>query len=228
MITKLKDALKQKYNASLGLGDEVYEGVASAIGNLITDESQIDIVVANAEAMLKKYQSIGDSERTKAANERKRADELQKKVEELEGRKPDPTPTPTEPPQNLAEQIAAAVASAISPLNEELAALKNERASLTALDSAKTTFFKNDYTKVYSDEANAAWDCAIDFFEDGGKKMSSEALSNKALAIFSKIVSRKGVDTTQPFVGSPDEVEGVTDWASERKRKQSQGKIAAD
>lgn len=231
MKQKIKEALKQKYN-NLGLGDDVFEGVASSIETLISDEAQIPTFVANAESMLKKYQSIGDKDRTTAAAAQKRADDLQKLLDEANAKLKDKGGDGGNgggDDKNLADTIAAAVAAAIKPISDELATIKNANSSKDATNAAKAAFFGNDYAKKYTDEAADAWERAIEVFEATGSTLTAEELTAKAQGYFSKAVSRKGVDTSKPFVADNIvDSEGTTDWSAERQRKQEQGKIAAD
>ena len=80
MKKKIMDALQQKYK-NLGLENEVFERVASSVETFITDET-LDAFVANAEGMLKSYQSMGDKHRAALADAKKKQDEIQAQLDE--------------------------------------------------------------------------------------------------------------------------------------------------
>ena len=126
-----------------------------------------------------------------------------------------------------AATLKAAVAEAVKPLNDKIEALENQNSTKAALAGAREKFFGGDYAKKYQDEANDAWDRAVEMNEATGNKMTAEELAEKATGYFNKYVSRKGVDTSKPFVADKtgDDDEGTTDWSAERKRLQDAGRI---
>lgn len=220
MKTKIKAALQQKY-PQLGLADEVFEGVASAVETLIADEAGIPAFVDGAEAMLKRYQSYADKLRGQnklnddlaAAN--KRAEELEAKVKELEGKQTPPTQTPPAEPakepdggKDLAELIAKTVSEALKPLQDDLNAFKGERDKTTAVSAAKEAFFANEYAKKYTTERDDAWERAVEVNDLTGGKMNAEELGKKAMEYFDRLVARKDVDTSKPFKPEPNEGNG--------------------
>ena len=81
MKNKIKDALKQRYN-NLGLSDEAFDGVASSVQTVITDDT-LESFVAEAEPLLKQLQSIADKARSQ------KVAELEAKIKELEGKDKD-------------------------------------------------------------------------------------------------------------------------------------------
>lgn len=201
MKNKIKDALKQKY-ANLGLGDEVFDRVASSVETIVTDDTLTQFV-NGAENLLKKFQSDADKARTDTTNNGKKIQELEAKIKELErgkgGDGGDGGNVLT--PEAIAQQVADAVAAAVKPLNDEIASLKGANTAKEALRAAKELFFGGDYTKKFADEANDAWERAMELNEATGSKMTSEELKAKADGYFNKAVSRKGVDTSKPFEG---------------------------
>lgn len=207
MKQKILEALKQGYK-NLGLSDEAFERVATFGETFITSEEQIPNFVKGAEAILKSEQSAADKVRS----------ELNGKIKALEGEKADleaklskgaePTqegnnePSKQDPPtqqQDLAKLIADAVAIAVKPLSDEIATFKGEQATKNALAQGKATFEANDWVKKYKDEAEDAWERAVEYNELSGNKMTAEQLQEKALGYFGKAVSRKGEDITKPF-----------------------------
>ena len=206
MKNKIKAALQQKY-PQLGLADEVFEGVASAVETLIKDEANIPAFVEGADGMLKRYQSIADKTRGELAEAKRELEALKAKlVEKPSEQKETPKPTepkPTEPKPaetpDFAKLISDAVSAAVKPLQDELATFKGEQAQKAAVKTAKEKFFANDYAKKYETERDDAWERAIEKFEDTGSKMDADELHDTVMGYFNKYVSRKGVDTKVPF-----------------------------
>ena len=126
--------------------------------------------------------------------------------------------------------LAAALKEQLAPLQEEIATLKSQSSTKAALEGARETFFGNNYAKKYKDEADDAWDRAVEVNELTGNKMTAEQLAEKATNYFNKAVSKKGVDTSKPFKADPPEVdeEGTTDWSAEKKRLQEAGRLPKD
>ena len=211
MKNKIKDALKQRYN-NLGLSDEAFDGVASSVQTVITDDT-LESFVAGAEPLLKQFQSIADKARSQ------KVAELEAKIKELEGRGKD------EPQQisleDITKQVTEAVAAAVKPLNDEIASLKGASAAKESLATAKTTFFGGDYAKKYADEANDAWERVVELNEATGSKMTADELKAKAEAYFNKAVARKGVDTSKPF--ESEKHDEIPDFADDAKILQDAG-----
>ena len=127
---------------------------------------------------------------------------------------------------DLAKTIADAVAAAVTPLTEKIAALENVNSKKAALEGAKETFFAGDYAKHYKEEADNAWERAVEINEVTGNKMSAEELAQKATDYFNNAVSKKGVDTSKPFKSEENEnQDGTIDWSAERKRLQDAGRL---
>lgn len=211
MKNKIKDALKQRYN-NLGLSDEAFDGVASSVQTVITDDT-LEGFVAGAEPLLKQFQSIADKARSQKVTE------LEAKIKELEGRGKD------EPQQisldDITKQVTEAVAIAVKPLNDEIASLKGASAAKESLATAKTTFFGGDYAKKYADEANDAWERVVELNEATGSKMTADELKTKAEAYFNKAVARKGVDTSKPF--EAEKHDEIPDFSDDAKILQDAG-----
>lgn len=200
MKQKILEALKQGYK-NLGLSEEAFERVATLGETFIKEESEIANFVKGAEAILKGQQSEADKARGKAAEEKKA---LEDKIAELEaklnggGGNPEP-PKPDPQPQDFAKIIAEAVASAVKPLQEEITQFKGEQAAKKAFTDAELAWKNDDYVKKYNDEAQDAWERAVEINELTGNKMTAQELTDKAKGYFTKLVSRKGVDITKPF-----------------------------
>lgn len=204
MKQKIKSALEQGYK-NLGVCDEAFERVAALGETFIKEESQIADFVTKAEDTLKLYQSEADKIRTKASEEKKA---LEAKVADLEAKlngaapKDEPTNEPEQPsksPIELAKIVADAVAIAMKPVNEKIEAFESGQATKQAIANAEATFRSNDWVKKYKDEAEDAWERAVEYNELSGNKMTAEQLNEKAMGYFSKAVSRKGEDVSKPF-----------------------------
>lgn len=221
MKQKIKDALKQRYN-NLGLGDEVFEGVASSVATFVTDDT-LESFVAAAEPVLKQYQSIADSARSKKTTE------LEDKIKDLEAKLAKKSEEDDDGDQkpDLTKVIADSVAAATKPLMDKIQALEDANIVKANVTSAKEAFFGGDYMKKFKDEADDAWDRAMEIYEIGGNKLTSEELKAKAIGYFDKAVAKKGVDTSKPFK-SEDGGGDAPDWSAEKKRLQELGKLPAD
>ena len=203
MKQKIKEALKQQYGTrankelgqlQLGISDEVFERVAASVETFITDESAIDGFVKSEATLnlLKSYQSINDRLRTlEGKNEPPKPSD--------NSNQPEPNPNPAPSAADMAKAVADAVAAAIKPLSDELAAFKTEQKAKSAFAGAESAFKGNDYVKKYSEEAADAWERATEMYEATGKTWTADELRDKAMGYFNKAVGRKGVDTSVPF-----------------------------
>lgn len=219
MKKKIMDALQQKYK-NLGLENEVFERVASSVETFITDET-LDTFVANAEGMLKSYQSMGDKHRAALADAKKKQDEIQAQLEEAL-KKANPEPPQKNEPEDLKAVIAAAVAEAVKPLQEKISGFEGESAAKQVYNGAKDGFFANDYAKKYTAERDTAWKIAERLFEAGGKKMTEEELQKEAMDTFNTLVAAKGVDTSKPFPKDPEGAKSF-DFSDEKKILEKEG-----
>ncbi len=221
MRNKIKEALQQGHK-NLGLNDEVFERVASSVETFIKDESEISGFVnsENTLNLLKSYQSVNDRLRTlEAQSKQKPNKEAEPAVEQSES---DNKPTPKQDNADLAKMIADAVAAAVKPISDDLSGFKAEQQTKSAVKDAKAKFKGNEYVKRYSEEATDAWERASELYEATGKSWTAEQLNEKAMSYFTKMVGRKGVDTTKPFEGSGGG-EAEVDFADQVKKLQEAG-----
>jgi hypothetical protein len=206
MKQKLLAALIQGWKSKLGLSDEVFERVASAVETFITSEEQIPTFVASAEPMLKMYQSETDRVRNSLSQ---RIKDLEAQLKPTPQPQPQPEPTPAPAPQpapaptpDISAIIAKAVADAVTPLTERLTAMETTDKIKAVNATAQSLFNANEYVKKYKDYAEDAFDRASTENNLSGNKMTAEELSQKALGYFNKTVARIGVDTSKPFDGN--------------------------
>lgn len=225
MKQKFLAALEQRYGGALGSKNEIYEKVVTAYGNLITSEEQIPDIVAGVEPLLKQFQSVNDKLR---AFENKQ--------------KPEPTPQPsdngnqpTDPPKpvetlDFKAMFADALAEVVNPIKEEIAALKGEKASEVAVKTAQEQFFADEWVNGYPELRDAAWQQAMDVYEDTERKYTAEQLHEKAMKYFKPLAKAKGLDISQPFqsdgAGGDNHKARFVEMA--KRQEERQGAVAAN
>lgn len=225
MKQKLLNALKEGYK-NLGLAESAFERVAAFGETFITSDEQIESFVKAAEAMLKAEQSAADKVRT----------ELNAKIKGLEGEKADleaklndnnpPEPNPEPKPQDtpdIATIVAQAVAAAINPLKEELAAFKATRAKETAVAALDKFCADWDYAGGFPKERDEAKRIALKIYKAGGEQMNGEQLIAAFREEFDPAVKSKGVtDFSKPFK-SDDRTVTKPDFSADVELMKSEG-----
>lgn len=227
MKEQILEALKTKYKA-YGLSNDALDRIASLREKTVEKEEDIEGAVADAttlDLIAKEIQRQRD-QAIQRNSESQRAFEAYKALhpeqnaggEGNEGKEGEGSP-------DIASIVKEAVAAAVAPLNEKITALETSNTAKAALSSAHASFFNGDYAKKYKDQADEAWERAVELNEATGSKMTAEELSAKASGYFNKAVSRLGVDTSQPFKADPpkNEEDGTVDWSAEIARKKAQG-----
>lgn len=231
MKKKIEDALRTEY-AGLGLSDKTIGRLAEYVLGSVEKEEDIATAVKgdNVKLIAKSIQGeIDGIQKAKKKAEDDLADykakHPEKKVDDDDDDDGDDEKHKQEP--DLAKTIADAIAAAVAPLTQKIESLENANSTKAALEGARESFFGGDYAKKYKDEADDAWERAVEMNEATGNKMTAEQLAEKATGYFNKAVSRKGVDTSKPFVADPHEndSEGTLDWSAEKKRLQDAGKL---
>lgn len=231
MKKKIQDALELAYKDKLGLTDKkAYARVAALGETYVANEEDIPAFVEKAEDLLKGLQGTADQGRTlETANAK--ITELEEKLKKFENQGEDEDDKGgSDDKGDIAKTIADAIAAAVKPLTEKIESLENVNSTKAALTGARESFFGGDYAKKYKDEADYAWERAVEVNELTGNKMTAEELAEKATGYFNKAVSKKGVDTSKPFKADPPEndEEGTTDWSAEKKRLQDAGRLPKD
>lgn len=224
MKQKIIEALRTEY-ASLGLSDKTIGRLADYVQGQVEKEEDIATAVKSDAVKLIAKSIQGEIDGIQKAKKKAEDDLADYKAKHPE-KDPDPDPDP-DPKPDFAKAIADAVAAAVAPLTAKIESLENVNSTKAALDGARTKFFEGDYAKKYKDEANDAWERAVEVNELTGNKMTAEELAEKATGYFNKAVSKKGVDTSKPFKADPPagEDEGTLDWSAEKKRLQDEGKL---
>lgn len=215
--------MQQGYK-NLGLKDEVLERVAASVETFISDESDIQKYVESdlVKNLMKFEQADADRKRMKRE---KSADGEGEKAAESGNTKPEAEQQPTEhkaETPDIEAIVAQAVASAITPLRDELMAFKtaqSQKSAVAALDELKSTW---DYAKGYPGECEDAYERVMELYEVGGKTWNADELTAKFKEKFNKAVSKKGVDTSKPFQ-SDGNAKGVPDFSKELELLRSEG-----
>lgn len=229
MKTKIAAALKTKFKR-FGLSNEAFDRIASAKEKTVTTEEAIEEAISDAETM----ELIANELQKMRDKEIQNKTDLQASFDSYKTKHPETKPTETGGETKPEEQhldwqatLAAVVKEQLAPLQQEIATLKSQSSTKAALEGARETFFGNDYAKKYKDEANDAWERAVELNEATGSKMTAEQLNEKAAGYFNKFVARRGVDTSKPFVADSSETDtkGTVDWSAERKRQQDAGRL---
>lgn len=226
---QILEALKTKYKA-YGLSNDALDRIASLREKTVEKAEDIEGAVMDAttlDLIAKEIQRQRDQAIQKNS-ESQRAFEAYKAAHpepDAGGAGDDDKNKATS--QDIASIVKAAVADAVAPLNEKIAALETSKSAEAALSTAHSSFFNGDYAKKYKDQATDAWERAVELNEATGNKMTAEELAAKASGYFNKAVSRLGVDTSKPFQADPpkNDEEGTIDWSAEVARKKAQGLI---
>lgn len=234
MKKKIEEALSAEYKG-LGLSEKTIGRLADYILGSVEKEEDIATAVKGDAVKLLATSIQGEIaglKRAKETAEAALADYKAKHPEKAgdEPEKHDDDDDDGGKKLDWAATLKAAIAEAVTPLTDKITALENLNSTKAALEGARASFFGNDYAKKYTDEANDAWERAVELNEATGNKMTAEQLAEKATGYFNKAVSKKGVDTSKPFKADPLEVDedGTLDWSAEKKRLQEAGRLPKD
>lgn len=230
MKKKIEEALSAEYKG-LGLSEKTIGRLADyVLGSVEKEEDIATAVKGDAVKLLATsiQGEIAGLKRAKETAESALADYKAKHPENKNDEGGDDEKRTDD--QSILDKIAAAVSAAVTPLTAKIEALENLNSTKAALEGARSSFFGGDYAKKYKNEADDAWERAVELNEATGSKMTAEQLAEKATGYFNKAVSRKGVDTSKPFVADTktDDEEGTVDWSAERKRLQEAGRLPQD
>lgn len=222
MKQKIKEALQQEYK-NLGLDETTFDGVASSVETIITDDAQIATFVKGAESMLKRYQSVADKDRTIAANYKKQVEDLEAKLKE---QKPDNGGNSA---SDIADIVAKAVAAAVQPLQDKIVGFESARTVEQTIETTKSKFFETEWAKSHKDVADMAWETSMELYDAGGKKSTPDELFETAKSKFDRFATSRGIE--KPFeganAGASDTGFSVEDAKAERQRLVDAGKLPA-
>lgn len=230
---EIAEKLKTEYK-SFGLSNEAIDRIALAREKTVTEESQVETAVADAETLklvAAELQKMRDSEIQKRTDLQREHDDYKAKHPDKTDPDPDPDPDKTDPQPLTAEAIAKlvkdAAAEAVKPVQEAFDAYKTLNSAKEAVVNAKRTFYENKWTTKFKDEADDAWERAHELNEAKGGSMTEEELRNKATEYFNKAVQRKGTDATKPFEEGDDTNKNF-DFSDQAKHFQDKGLLPAE
>lgn len=222
---KIVETLKTEYK-SFGLSNEALDRIASAREKTVTEESQVETAIKDAETMkliAQELQKMRDSEIQKRTDLQRVHDDYKAKHPETNP-DPDPDPDPKKQQPDIAKIVADAVAAAVKPVQEAFETFKSQTSAKEAKTLAKAKFYENKWTTKFKDEADDAWERADELNAAKGDKMTQEELTTKATEYFNKLVQRKGADATKPF-DDDGGGSGNFDFSKQAKYLESEGLI---
>ena len=222
--------LKTEYK-SFGLSNEAIDRIASAKEKTVTEESQVETAVADAETLklvAAELQKMRDSEIQKRTD-------LQREHDDYVAKHPETNPDDKgkqEPAgltkEDISRLIADGIAAGIKPVQDAFDAYKNANSAKEAVVLAKEAFYANKWTGKFKEEADDAWERATELNDAKGGSMTKDELNQKATDYFNKAVQRKGTDATKPFEDGDGGGDGQADFSAIAKRLESEGKIPAE
>jgi hypothetical protein len=225
MKQKIKEALQQEYK-NLGLDETTFDGVASSVETIITDDAQIATFVKGAESMLKRYQSVADKDRTIAANYKKQVEDLEAKLKEQNPAKVGGGDDITE---LVKKAVADVIATTIQPLQDKIVGFESARTVEQTIETTKSKFFETEWAKSHKDVADMAWETSMEIYEVGGKKSTPDELFETAKSKFDRFATSRGIE--KPFeganAGASNTGFSVEDAKAERQRLVDAGKLPA-
>lgn len=229
MKQKLLNALKEGYK-QLGLSESAFERVATFGETFITSDEQIESFVKAAEAMLRPEQSEADKVRT----------ELNAKIKGLEGVKAEleaklngnQSTDPTKQTEGeseisklvrLMQEQSEQMRKQNEALTARLDAMEGAKASEVAVKTAQEQFFADEWVNGYPELRDAAWQQAIDVYEDTERKYTAEQLHEKAMKYFKPLAKAKGLDISKPFQSDGASGETKTGFSGLAERLRGKG-----
>lgn len=225
MKKKIFDALKTEY-ASLGLSDNTLNRIASVLEGSVTKEEDIVTAVKGDTAKLLATSIQGEIDGIKRAKES--AEQALADYKAKHPEKNPPTPPAGLSAEDISNLIKQGIEDGIKPFKDSFDALKSQVESKDTVSTVKTAFFANGYAGKYKEEADDAWERAMEIYEAGGSKMTSEELTKKVNEYFGKLVSKKGVDTSKPFEAEDQNKPKIPDFSADVKHLEDEGKIAKE
>lgn len=231
---KIVEGLRAKSEIKrFGLSNEAIDRIASAREKTVTEESQVETVLTDAETMrliaeeLMKHRDQEITKRTEAqsafdaykAAHPDKTDDDDDKDDDKDDKKKQPLTA-----EAIAKLVKDAATEAVKTVKDEFDAYKAQISGKEAISAAKTKFYENKWTTKFKEEADDAWERAHELNEAKGSKMTQEELTNKATEYFNMYVKRKGTDATQPFEEG-DENNHNFDFSGAKKHLQESGKL---
>ena len=201
---KIVEGLRAKSEIKrFGLSNEAIDRIATAREKTVTEESQVETVLTDAETMrlvAEELMKHRDQEITKRT-------ETQSAFDTYKAAHPDGGDGGGDGEGNkgaltaeqIAELIKNGVADGIKDIKTAFETFRSQTTAKEAKTLAKTKFFENKWTTKFKEEADDAWERADELNAAKGDSMTQEELTAKATEYFNKLVQRKGADATKPF-----------------------------
>ena len=201
---KIVEGLRAKSEIKrFGLSNEAIDRIATAREKTVTEESQVETVLTDAETMrlvAEELMKHRDQEITKRT-------ETQSAFDTYKAAHPDGGDGGGDGEGNkgaltaeqIAELIKNGVADGIKDIKTAFETFRSQTTAKEAKTLAKTKFFENKWTTKFKEEADDAWERADELNAAKGDTMTQEELTAKATEYFNKLVQRKGADATKPF-----------------------------
>ena len=201
---KIVEGLRAKSEIKrFGLSNEAIDRIATAREKTVTEESQVETVLTDAETMrlvAEELMKHRDQEITKRTETQSAFDTYKAAHPEGgsgggdgEGNKGALTA------EQITELIKNGVADGIKDIKTAFETFKSQTTAKEAKTLAKAKFYENKWTTKFKEEADDAWERADELNAAKGDSMTQEELTTKATEYFNKLVQRKGADATKPF-----------------------------
>lgn len=224
---KIVEGLRAKSEIKrFGLSNEAIDRIASAREKTVTEESQVETVLTDAETMrlvAEELMKHRDQEITKRTEAQSAFDAYKVAHPEKGGEGEDGGGNKgAMSAEQIAELIKNGVAEGIKDIKTAFETFKSQTSAKEAKTLAKDTFYANKWTTKFKDEADDAWERASELNEAKGGNMTAEELSNKAMEYFRVYTNRKGTDVSKPFE-SEGEGGGNFDFSAQAKYLEGEG-----
>ena len=229
---KIVEGLRAKSEIKrFGLSNEAIDRIATAREKTVTEESQVETVLTDAETMrlvAEELMKHRDQEITKRTETQSAFDTYKAAHPEGgdgggdgDGNKGALTA------EQIAELIKNGVADGIKDIKTAFETFRSQTTAKEAKTLAKTKFFENKWTTKFKDEADDAWERAEELNAAKGDSMTQEELTTKATEYFNKLVKRKGADATKPFEDDGGG-SGNYDFSAQAKYLEGEGLLPAE
>lgn len=210
MIEKIKSALKTKYQ-SMGFSDEAFNGVASLVSKIVTEESQIAAVVDGAEVSLKGFQSDVDR-RVNAINGEKtqlEADKLALEEKLKESPKPPSTPQVGNEGDSKILEVVQELQKKIEGFETKQTQEQQLQSKNALLESAEALMIKEGVNQKFVRQALNNVELA--------EGETAETLGAKGVAEHNKLQSLYSPSAGQPYTSDDTGGKSIIELYAEKK-----------
>lgn len=177
MKEKIKNALKTEY-AKMGLGDKVFDGVASFLEKTITKEEEIDGVIKSEDTknLLKAFQGESDALRNRAAQLERDFNAYKEAHPAKANPEPEPTKKEPEPEPEWAKTIREQNEKILKMREDDEKKAKAKAAIASAVAAAKAAGCTDEKVLKLTERLFTLKDDESE--EDAGKRFESEYNAN--------------------------------------------------